>query len=290
MRDLNSSASNAKKWITSRPRPWVVVDWCFLRSLPANSGITGTFTAIVPDRVFLEACLANKPAFVDKLSRVLKHPQSHGRVLLGQYWNDIADKEHNPRRICSGSQTAPHAQYSADLYDWQLSGDHLSGSPELRRIAESANDKKPSFVVLVNAFAEWLKQERPENYRKLVSAGIDHRVKAIRDESDSVRHMALGISRRFSRKAWRSHLGRFPERSAVGRWIRTIAWYAMDTVARPDVNDEKRGNDYDDSHYVFLSLYTNHILTQDSGLGVAAQAISGGRVRVHRSAETIPRY
>ena len=83
------------------------------------------------------------------------------------------------------------------------------------------------------------------------------------------------------RKEWRRYLNDDPNRFAIIRWARFLAWYC---VKRAEGQTNKFENNFDDIHYGLLASYTGHLGTNDKGLAEATLAIFP-KMRVVRLAE-----
>jgi len=245
----------------------------------------------MPDRVLLEVLGTKKPTdFLRKLDGILTHQASHGRVLVGRYWNDITDDELTPSHVRGGSGPAIHVALSEEVRRQQARGEDVFLPPEKWPQPSELDDRKEQFLDLMRQYAGWMETERPDSLRELRNGGVEHRAQLIQESGDAMAKLAPVASRRYRRPAWQRVLREFPDRCAAGRWLRLIVWYAMQHASAPDTGDKRLGNDYDDAHYAFLSLYTKHIWTPDPGMAQAVRAVSGGGVRVHESWTTIPCY
>lgn len=64
-----------------------------------------------------------------------------------------------------------------------------------------------------------------------------------------------------------------PNRIALIRWSRFVAWYCLRRAEGLRVKFE---NNFDDAHYGLLASYTGHLGTDDKGLVEAATTIFPG--------------
>ena len=170
------SSPTIPAWIRETSRPWVVLDWGVLRSLPAGSGLPGQFTAIMQDRVFNEALgTADPRAFVGKLSGILTHPDSRGRILVGRYWNDIAVEEATPRHVRPGSMSSVHIPLSDEIRQQQEKGEDPFSPAESWPDPSDLDDRKGRFVEMIRQFAAWMKERVPVAWKELQRGNPQHR-------------------------------------------------------------------------------------------------------------------
>lgn len=275
-------------WIRECPKPWVVVDWGVLRSLPSDAGIPGRFTAVLHDRVIAEVLGSDKPEeFRRKLDRILVHPDSQGRVVIGRYWNDIVDEETSPSSVCPGAVATVEMDMSNALLSQQRTGRTFLAANDLS-LPVGWIDKRTAFVGLMNRYVDYMRQHRPDHLRLLQDKSRLPRIVGL--PTSELAESILETDSRYRSPAWHRLLSQFPDVCAIGRFLRVINWYAMRRASAAEEREDTFGQNYDDCHYVFLSLYTRHIWTLDRGMSDAASAVSGGRVHVHRDWRTIPAY
>jgi hypothetical protein len=275
-------------WIREAPRPWVVLDLSVLRSLPAEPELPWQFTVVLPDRLLREIVTSARPEVgLRKLDSILLHPSTAGRVLVGRHLRDLIGRERTPQRVSSGAIGAVHEELSEAIRRVQLDHVSLSGA-EVDWSDDPYPDETQRFVEMIDRFAGWLREEHPDSWR---AAQFERsRVLAVREETNVIGDLAVAfVSDRYKQRAWRNRLGRFPEEAAVGRWIRILFWYASKHVSAMERKSKVIENDYDDAQYVLLALYTRHLLTRDGGMRAAAEAVSGGSVRVYSDPSAIPR-
>ncbi len=265
-------------WLRKIRRPWIVADWGSLRALPRGGGIPGTASTMIPDVALKEMLGSDKPeAYFHKLNELVFHPTSRNRIVVGRYWNDISVEESTPARIISSSVAAAHLQLSRDLIQMQSVGQRFS----LAAGPDDIEKRKAHFVDLCNRFSSWMHSEHPDGVRKLRS-NPESLAASIQAPSAAMGSLLTSANTKYGTPAWASEAARFPDRCAAARWMRTVVWYANQRILQPDVPDDRFSNNYEDAHYVFLSLYTGHLWTLDRGMLNAALGVSGGRVRVHR--------
>jgi len=270
-------------------RPIVVVDMNYLRGLPAGAGIPGTFTALLPDALFVEAATSTKPAaLIGKYESILTHPLTRGRVLLGRYPDELIHEERHPRQIRSGSSAVINIPYSRSILDLR-SGD--LNVPDIDFGSTHFGRSKAEFLDLSSRFVKWQAEHDPEPMPRFASdkQALDWIAKTITNGSQH-RLLANLWPSRFRSRAWEREHVRFPDRGAMARWFRVQAWYYFRRATKPSVGDRSFGNSFEDMYYVFSSLYTRHLLTSDGDLAEAARAVSGGAVTVYTSHEQVAAY
>jgi hypothetical protein len=72
------------------------------------------------------------------------------------------------------------------------------------------------------------------------------------------------------RPEWRQQVEADPNRFAVVRWARFVAWYCL---KRGEGQTYKYKNNFDDAHYGLLASYTGHLGTGDKGLQLVSRTI-----------------
>lgn len=281
--------NKSHEWLLSYERPWIVIDWGCLRAMTSGNGLPPGFTAVIPDMVFLEAATtetARRKAFVHKLRSVIEHPSSHGRILVGRYWDEVARQETRPS-IPAVSAQIIEKPLSLMLAEFQR------GERGFREVTfqepeiEQYRYNKEVFVKTANHFLDDFREREPDNWRQL-SLGKQKPASMIQGESEMMYEYLSKIDGKFRRKSWEDALSQYPDRFAVPRWLRLIAWYCLVRASLPEQNEARFGNNFEDAHYAFLSLYTNHLWTADKGMAAAARAVSADRVRVYSSLEDLP--
>lgn len=266
-----------------RPRPqhpWVVLDWGALRSIPAGEGLPGGFIGVIPDWLINEVLTSKKPTeLFKKLESIVFHPSSKGRILVGRYWEDMALEQKRPSQIIAGSAAAIEWEVSTMLLKYQeqrSSFDHDPSEP-----LDFREDHKTKFAASASKFEELIREQQP---------GLDRRIKSgqnIEEVLWSYPSFFENASRMLpwvrGRSAWKQEFEKRIDRAAVSRWCRIILWYFLVRVRSPEELADRFANNQDDAYYVFLSLYTNHLCTQDKGMTAAARAVSKGRIHTYTS-------
>lgn len=278
-------------WIANAPRPWVVADWCSLRSLPADNRLPGRFTIVIPDRLVVEVLGTDAPEeFLRKLDGLMTHPTSIGRILIGHYWNYIAGLETSPEHVVDSATCAIHVELSEFIAQQQRTGTRVFKLSKQWPDVSTIADRKDKFITLVRMYAAEMTRESASALDELRKGKLPELTRLIQESGDAMVNLVASGYEKYRQPMWRDILREFPDRVAAARWLRVMMWYSMRHLTAPDTGDKKVGNEYDDAHYVFLSLYTKHLWTQDPGMARAASVISGGTVSVHSKWTDIPEY
>lgn len=259
-------------WIAQSQRPWVVVDWNVIRSLPAGVGIPGTFSIAMTDAMMSELTESNSPqAFIQKLANVLRLSRGERRILVGKHWADISRNERHGRTAAPGESI--HGNVTLQLRRAIAARDtpvfDLDHIPQSQAIdLPTYLGLRREFVETGESFTKWLTVERPDVLER-----------ARHDEMTLVaviRHASIHVpfivenNRRFGTSDWRRTLSVFPDRAAIGRWTRLVMWYALQHA----IGRTKRfENNFDDAHYAFMASYCLYLVTADLGLTRAVQAL-----------------
>lgn len=271
--------------ILSSPRPWVVCDWGAFRGLRRGVPLAGGFSLVLGNTFFLEAVDSTPlERMIGKLREILEHPSIVDRVLIASHGPHFVDAEVSPRTRFTG----------ADLIDVETTKRlrsylrHGGAWPEnlLRgRMSphfEQYRSTRDGFVRQCNEFADHPAHQEMSSVRALRTGRWSM--------TDWIRHpdlcpqfaTALDGGRRYRRPAWQKELRVFPDRTAIGRLLRLLAWYAMLRVRLRERSDDEYGNNYEDAMYAFLASYMFEIATNDRGLQDCVRAVFP-RVRFRES-------
>ena len=142
-------------------------------------------------------------------------------------------------------------------------------------------------------FVEWARVNRPSSYGEGIRADGPGIARAVANASPDMAMLVAnhaprhGLTLDYRTQDWVRELGSFPDRAAVAKWMRITVCYALLSLNKRDRAVKRLRNDYDDAFYAFLSLYTGHLWTRDKDLGQVARLVSGGRVQVHTSWESV---
>jgi hypothetical protein len=219
---------------------------------------------LLADVLLGEASCSDNPAlFMEKLDRFLK--LNVDRIHLAFDWSAIVSRETTPSSVSISDLL--HEEATSELRSGIRTGfslvdalghtllDRSNGEHELRRAR---------FVKLCLSFSAWANGRRPE-WIEILRAHPSARVAWIRSP-DLVADFVARRKPSYSTPQWRSALRCFPDRCAVGRWGRIVAWYALQQAIKPDRREANFENDWDDAEYAFLASYTGLLATEDRGL------------------------
>jgi len=239
--------------------------------------LPGRFTAILADRTGLEAIESDYPeSLIAKLDTILMHPSALDRVLIGMPPGDVICDEPESTDASVDPTVIVDVELSRQLRIAQRHGDSaLLAYGDVDR-ASLPQDWKSGFKKLVRDFETWLRSKRPAEHGRLRS---EKEALEVRYPGDDISGFVGAVRDRYRDPKWQELLCTSPDMCAIGRWVNLIMWYGRKYVRSP-LNDHNLGNDYDDAHYAFLSLYTENLWTRDKGLKSTVDNISGGEVRV----------
>lgn len=252
------------------PRRWIVCDWGALRSLGKVVRLPGDACFVVSDFTFLEASdgAAQRGHTIDKLQSLLSIPDFLARVLVGHHWQTLALEEHRTKTPSAVHDTIDH---DATV---QIRGGPPPGPRWADRLLHARKSDgyldyeaaKSEFVACGNAFAS-----APENRGSAVLQQLRRDASSLRTfirrpaiVTDFLYASRLNPSWR-SRK-WRYNLEVFPDRFAVGRWARLLAYYGIRRLMAPEERGDRFSNNFEDATYAFLASYTGFLASKDIGL------------------------
>jgi hypothetical protein len=141
-------------------------------------------------------------------------------------------------------------------------------------------DGRRKFLQLCNEFVDNQSPQAGPLIKKLQSGQV--RPDQLIGGSDLVPSFVAASTEhaRYRSAAWRRELRNFPDRTAVGRSYRAVAWYGLQRVIRRSMTDAEFGNNFEDCRYAFLASYMFEMATHDKGLKAClAAAFPGVRVR-----------
>lgn len=251
--------------------PAVVLDWNVLQKMPADGDVLSHYQCIVPDQAFHE--IAKKPLEEGKpLIRKFGRWASRNvdRLWVGRTPEDLFEKQLKADGRRLGAGDVVHPQFTRGLravasdpnYDWGASlsdvrtGEHV----------ENRKQQIEKLVRLCSAIAE-LWKEQPKRVPRQEEVGGWLR------EAHRVTDLVETFFGKVWRPEWRQQVASDPNRFAVIRWARFVAWSCVKRAAGQTVKYE---NNFDDAHYALLGSFTGHLGTDDRKLGEAAMSIFPG--------------
>jgi hypothetical protein len=242
----------------------VVLDLSWIRALPRNyRRFHRQVRCIIPDGLFGEIAGSDIPDQLgDKMYTLFQ--SNRGRMFIGTMWKTIADEECRrgrpieAREIINHTATTSLCRCLADngVKAWMWAFRATAESDRFR----SNEIKRGEFLALAANFAEWFQEKSPEAVRSLGS------IQRQRDWIQDPRLVAEAAGHFFPEYAsdgWPTRLQGFPDRFAVCRWMRIIAWTCLKKAT-----GATRGisNDWDDAQYAYLASYAGGLVTADQHL------------------------
>lgn len=250
--------------------PLVVVDWGALRRLPKNAVLRDDISILLADTVFREIASSDNPqAFAVKLKTLLEPEPVRTRVCIGQYWDELSRLESEPQKLVPLDAIIHNAMtrelrnlLAQTTSDWAERISVAASGPEVREY----EGRRTTFVETCQAWTRWICQHQPDELTRISGD--------IRAQHDWIRvpHQCTewiirnNPSGKFDSPEWRAALSVFPDRHAVGKWVRIIVWYCLMRSLHPTGDEHNFENNWDDAHYGFLASYTGRIATHDKGL------------------------
>lgn len=257
-------------------KPLVVLDWGWIRTQSANDvHLPNTFNYLLSDVVFFEVagCSATeRGGLANKLWRLVR--TNRGRVYVGRYWEEVSQGERQSASVAA-LQDVVRRDFTVTLREMaEANAVHfLQGIEDQRAGSEEYENMRKRFVDWCSKFAD------------VVRCNHCQELKRMRESTDAqerwLRHPKLiGDFAVRHNPAWQcrqTELIVFPDRLALGRWCRLIAWYALQMCLG---RTRDFSNNWDDAHYAFLASYTGWIATPDSRLWEAVSALFPDVVRI----------
>lgn len=226
---------------------------------------------VVSDFTFLEATdgtTTRGGSTIDKLRSILARPDFRSRVLVGHHWQTVVLEEHRTKRPSTRHATIDHhatQQVRIAPTDGPRWADRLARARKSDGYLDYVAAKS-EFVARGNAFAT-----APENIRSSVLALLRSDTGALRQ---FMRRRSLVTdflyanrwSPSWRSRKWRHELEVFPDRFAIGRWARLLAYYGIRRLLAPDETDDRFSNHFEDATYAFLASYTGFLASNDGVL------------------------
>lgn len=261
--------------VLDSPRPWVVCDWGAFRGLERGVPLARDFSLVLGNTFFLEAVdSAPRERMVEKLRSILEDPNVVDRVLIAAHGPQLTEAEVSPHARHTGSDlidietTLRVRSYLRGGAPWPENLLRGRESPDFEQYQRS----KTAFVRQCNEFADHPGHQEMVSVRSLRTGHWSMTDWIRNPELCPQFATALEGGRRYKRGAWQRELRTFPDRTAIGRLLRLLAWYAMLRVRLRSRSDAEFGNNYEDAMYAFLASYMFEISTNDRGLRDCIQA------------------
>ena len=165
---------------------------------------------------------------------------------------------------------------------WKRDG-FLRGLGSIRGSRTSMHRDKEKFDLLRQEFAAKARATAPEYVKR--SSGSEEELRSFIQRPDAVVDYATWRFPSAVRKNWRQGLVCFPDRLALGRWMRLELWYLLKVLR--GASEKNWRNDHEDIHYGFLASYCGNLVTADEGLKKACSHVFP-TVRVVPSPSDLP--
>ncbi|MCH8823726.1 MAG: hypothetical protein IH984_09490 [Planctomycetes bacterium] len=261
--------------------PLVVLDWGWLRARPAAKEILpARYQYLLSDVVLAEVCglcsgdEATGYSYAEKLIRILRG--NRGRIVVARQPEQLFEIERDPNTLISLQQLI-HPELTTELAEAEL--------PSFEELVEIIKDvvatdqslheyerRRGTFLDDCNAWAEDSRSQfEPKLFSRLAS-NTELRRQVLREPNliwgwieARMTHDPDGYGR-FNSQEWRSALEHWPDRCAIGRWLRIMYAYGLWRQITPEGDDHKFENNWDDARYAFLASYTGWLATNDGGL------------------------
>ena len=229
------------------------------------------------DHVLLPHAMAYEIATSDKGPRISQgfapwYRQHSKTIWVAHDAGELIDMEHNPTSSVSGEEYIDHPLTDALRIASQNPEEITFRLHEIPKseIGHQYAQGKQDFVNLCLGFRQNLRRDRPDDWEKIKAEGRDLGkmvVKMVQDPEAIVRMTRKDTPslKKYKTADWEQALTIFPDKMAIGRWLRVLYWYTIISAGKSDKEVEK-GNDFDDAHYAFLSSYSGFIATRDQGL------------------------
>jgi hypothetical protein len=256
----------------------VVLDLSVLRGRPEKF-IADDEGIVLPDILVAEIATGDRVEneagqFADWL-----RAQAH-RLYVGNYWWDISAYESSIKRI------APAHEAIIWPLTRQLRVDAVAATArvwlERFTLARDINWPKnhelgrDKFLDMCRVFEEVLAKEYRDLLDQIQTETTEELGKRAREPS-AVTLVAPMLARyfnlaheRYGSQAWIDALTEFPDRRAIGRYSRILYWYML---LKCSGRTRKFGNNWEDSHYAFLTSYVGAIATTDGGMRALIEAV-----------------
>jgi hypothetical protein len=246
----------------------LVLDWNLIQSMPSEVDVPERYECVVLDQMFHE--VVNKdPGYDEGAIRKLGRWAARNvhRLWVGHTPEKLFERQFDTGKPLS-VQDIIHPGHTRELrrtaslpdYDWTAP---LRGARDLEPVRNRRHQIE-TLVRLCTAIAEvWRSQPGKR------TPNADEKGDWIRQA-----HLVTDLVERFLherwRREWRRQVDNDPNRFAVVRWARFVAWYCL---RRAEGHTRKYENNFDDAHYGLLASYAGHLGTADKGLREAATTI-----------------
>ena len=264
-----------------QPTPIVVLDWGWLRARSAAKEVLpAQYQYLLSDVVFAELCGlcagdgASGYSHAEKLFRILR--RNRGRILWARHPEQLIAMQRDPNTLISPQQLVDPERTT------ELATAELPNSEELveRMKDVVATDqslreyerRRDTFFDDCNAWAVMARSQFEPRLFSQLASNTELRRQVLREPSlvwgwieTRMKQDPDGYGR-FNSQKWRSAVEQWPDRCAIGRWLRIMYAYGLWRQITPEGDDHKFENNWDDARYAFLASYTGWLATNDGGL------------------------
>jgi hypothetical protein len=248
-----------------------------MRGLNPSDRIRADICWIISDHTFLEPLDATDgPATgLTKLRTVLEHSDVAARLLIARPWGEIALLEQRPTERIHKRDIIDHAathrmrdsfarreDWLQRVYDGRDSRHFVQYREAKARFLESCDSFADSSATKASQSASMVRSGKMQLSEWVRQPGLVNAFLA-----------AVPDARKYKTRAWRKALACYPDRQAMGRWVRLMAYYAMLRVLKRDHRDDRFANNFEDATYAFLSSFAGSIATNDAILRDCSAAV-----------------
>lgn len=213
-------------------------------------------------------------SYAEKLFRILR--RNRGRILVARDPEQLIAMQRDPNTLISPQQLIDQ-EWTTELATAELpnSEELVERIEDVVATDQSLRDyerRRDTFCDDCNAWAVMARSQfEPKLFNQLAS-DTEARRQVLREPNlvwgwieARIKKDADGYGR-FNSQEWRSAVEQWPDRCAIGRWLRIMYAYGIWRQITPEGDDHKFENNWDDARYVFLASYTGWLATNDGGL------------------------
>jgi hypothetical protein len=255
-----------------------------MESKSSSVDVPPQYGCLLHDTLFAE--IADKEVETERIGfsrKIGRWIQKNGmRSWIGRHWEDISGVIENRPTKRATMEDVITRKYTRGMRNCINEPDQfwehfLSPAQQVVGLTEY-HARQESFVQLCEEFRDWVNKQPGKLFDKVPKDDEEMR-KWIQDPTLTASFVPARFKprKKFQDVGWREHLTHFPDRLAVGRWGRIIAYYAM-LMARGLTHKFK--NNWDDANYLFLASYSHHLITSDTGLIKAARMMFPGMIKI----------
>ena len=248
--------------------PLCVVDWNIIRAQKADDCLPDNTDILIPDAILMEVAQSHITAGLRRVFVSWSKRNRH-RIHVGHYWTRISRAEVSPTCSTSVRQIISHQLTNRFRHTFKRNADTLierfsSFSNGLAHTEYQALEHE--FCAMAQDGSEAFLQAHPKINLKAATEEIVTKYIQSANPYDWV----APSNTKHSGAAWQAPLAIFPDKLAVGRWMRLVTWYRLEHVQG---KTRKFGNNWADAHYLFLASYAGNLFTGDKRMMKAAETV-----------------